>query len=801
MTALLVFLLLGYSPENKLDLNRATLDQLLELPVCAEVAEEIHEYLVEYGRFESVYDLTDVPGVDSRLLEQLKPLVKVSQPEEDEVRLRKVHLIQRRLASEEGPTSAAVEQWQDLLITPLNINRAKVADLYGLDNVSLVDAVSVVKHLRTGDRIGSRRDLASRVQGLSSYGYRNIRDFIAYDDVAWTGFGGNVRTEYDSDTWWEYSAGTEQFSSALAVLDEDSVQFREAGFTQAEMDFYRARLTEEQAFVAGIEGRGDVRNRVRARWGRHFAVGGWLNHRLFEPGVLNGYKGFVEARDLGPLDRLYVGDFRVTLGQGLLLDNNAELRSRVHERPEGIFHDMSENPNFGFRGAAASLEYSRFGLLGFYAMNRRDAILNPDSTVNWYITTTPRYPTFKDVLGETDYGGSARFDLGDLGFVPTGTRLAANFLGIGWDREFRPDVKYVDIPGDATVIDDPNYLGLGSGKGRMFYGADFRTVIENVSLEGELAMKHGTHNSVLADSGMQMAYVAKARAQYDYLYVTALYRHYDIGYDNPYNRGYTEQLRLEDTPFEKDYRLLDPSYAALQDYPMPKAEEGFLLETRYQISRQVTFTRAYIDLWRNLAWGVNNVRFQGEVEWRPVYPLRLRFKQKLQSKGLPKPVLSSRSFTMETSLRAMASLTDWDFLSAELREGRIFLTPNLEFGDKASMSGNFLAVQWDHNFSDDLNTELGVAVWLSRGMSHWIFEDAGIDFLEGDGLKWYLAVSDRVSENLMVYFKVRQEVSLFPHTGLGGREGIHYPGTTEPVRDFMGRADDFGVSVQVDLFW
>lgn len=799
--ALLLFCLAGYSPDQQLDINRANLAELRELPVSPALAEAINDYLVDYGRLASVYDLMRVRGMDSETLEKLKPVVYVSRPGEVEARVRKIHLIQRSLASEDGPTATAVEVWQDLLFMPLNINRARVDQLIGLENVSLVDAVAVAKFRNRGDVIASRRDLASRVTGLSSYGYRNMRDFIAYDDVAWSGFGGNLRTRYDSDTWWEYAASAGQFGTALGVLEEDSVQFREAGFTPEQLGFIRARLEAERDEAAALESRGDVRHRLRMRYSRHFVAGAWLNQRLYEPGVFNGVKGYLQVQEFGPLDRLYLGDYRIALGQGLLLDNNAELRSRVHERAEGVFHDLSENPNNGFRGAAGQAGLGRFGLVGFFALNRRDAILNPDSTVNWYITTTPRYQAFRDVLGETDYGGSVRFDLSDLGFVPTGTRMAVNALGISYDREFRPDAKYIDLPGDAEVLSDPNWLGLGAGKDRLYYGTDFRTVVENVSFEGELAMKHGTHRSALADSGMQLAWLAKARAQYDYLYVTCLYRHYDIGYDNPYNRGWTEQLRLEDTPLEKDYRLIDPAFAALQNTPMPKAEEGFLLETRYQVSRQVTFTRAYIDIWRNLAWGTNNVRFQGEVEWRPVYPLRLRFKQKLQSKGLPKPVLSSRSFTMETSLRAMASLTDWGFLSAELREGRIFLTPNLEYGGSASMSGNFLAVQWDHNFSDDLNGELGVATWLSRGMSHWIFEDDGIDFLEGDGLKWYLALSDRVSEHLMVYFKVRQEVSLFPHTGLGSREGIHYPNSSEPVRDFTDLTDEFGVSLQLDFFW
>jgi hypothetical protein len=117
------------------------------------------------------------------------------------------------------------------------------------------------------------------------------------------------------------------------------------------------------------------------------------------------------------------------------------------------------------------------------------------------------------------------------------------------------------------------------------------------------------------------------------------------------------------------------------------------------------------------------------------------------------------------------------------------------------MSGNFLAVQWEHSFNPAFTAELGVATWLSRNMSHWIFEDAGIDFLEGDGFKWYLALSDRVSDRVLLYLKCRQTVSRFPHTALAGEEGIHYGGSNEPVRDFVHLDDAFNVAFQVDLYW
>ena len=801
MFQFVLFLIAVYSPANQLDINRATREEIRQLPVDSVVAERIYQHLYEYGRFNSIYELSGIKGVGPALLERLKPMVYVSLRRADEDRLRKMHLVQRRLASEEGPTRAAVEEWQDMLLTPLNINRASVDDLVMLDNVSLVDAVAVAKYLKSGRTIRSRYDLAKRIVGLSSYGYRNIRDFVAYQDMKFEGFGGNYRLNYLSCPAWETEVSTVDFSQALDALEKDTAEFRAAGFTKNEIEYIRHRLEAEKDYLEEGGSSGGVRNRLRIRLGNHFRTGAWVNQKFFEPGAINGLKGFVSGQDFGLLRRVFLGDYRVTLGQGLLLDNTAELRARTHERPRGLFNDLDENPGFGFRGGAAEIGLSRFGLAGCISSARRDAILNPDSSVNYYIITTPCYPTFKDVLKETDIAGSGYLDLSDFLMIPVGTRLGFNALSIRYDRDFKPDARYLDLPGDGTELADPNYTRLDSGKARLFYGFDFRTVVENVSLEGELALKPDVGTSFLPKTGTQKAYLAKARAQYNYLYLTALFRHYDIGYDNPYNRGYCEQLRFEDTPFEKAYRLIDPAYSGLQDFPMPKAEQGFLVETRYQISRKITFTRAYIDVWRNLAWGMSNIRFQAEIEYRPVFPLRIRFRQKLQSKGLPKPVLSTRSNTSESSIRVMASLTNHDFLTGEVREGRVHLIPNPKYGDKASMSGNFLAVQWEHNFSDDFNTELGVATWLTRDMSQWILEDVGIDFLEGDGLRWYAALNDRISERLLIYLKCRHKVSWFPHTGLGSSEGVHYSESPFPVRDFVSKDDAFGIAIQVDVLW
>lgn len=72
---------LAFHPRGPLDLNRATVEELQELPGIGPVlAERIVAFREEHGPFRSLEDLLQVPGIGEATLEALRPHVAVNPP-------------------------------------------------------------------------------------------------------------------------------------------------------------------------------------------------------------------------------------------------------------------------------------------------------------------------------------------------------------------------------------------------------------------------------------------------------------------------------------------------------------------------------------------------------------------------------------------------------------------------------------------------------------------------------------------------------------------------------------------------
>lgn len=801
MIILAVLLFLNASAD-RIDINNTAYDALDTLLVPDEVIENIKVYLTYHGPLTSIYELRDIEGVDSELFDILKRSIAVYPDTTVDSTSIFVIRMQERLASEESPTSGAIDMWEDMLISKMDINKASLNDLLRIEGVGITDAVAIIKSRATVGRFTYDNQIR-RSPGLTYYSWTRLRNYVGYNtEEKPFDFSGYFRTSlrYTNDDTYNYStysALTNAIDNAITRLEvnhPDTVNTRdrllEAGVSEEDIDSIKARLITERDELSEREKDGDIVNKMKLRFGKYAGAGILLSK--YSGIEKYNAKGYVNIKNLPFIDNIFLGNYRVTLGQGLIMDNTDEYRARRLDIIEGLYSDMTESYSNAFTGGAIEGSVWRFGYLAFGSMTERDAVLNPDGTVNTLILTRTDLSAFENKVKETAYGGRLSFDMGGIGFLPLSTEIGVSGYRSLYDRNFAPDTLYIDIPFDKDNLNTPVYTAMFRGDTRTIIGMDFRTDIKNTSLEGEIAMMDTS-----------FAYTVRYDINFNNFYVRTAFRHYDLAFDNPYARPFSEQGRFDDTVLEKDYRLVDPIFTMLTEDPRPKPEEGLYIETRYRMTEQFTITKAYLDLWKTLDHNLFNYRFQGEVEYRPVFPLRLRFKQKIQEKNLYKAVAASHSVTSESTFRAFAILTNNDYLNFEARYGKVILTPTSGYVEDYTIDGSYVNVSLEHKITDYFSVISGIAAWKTEGMSQWIFEDTGIDFLYGDGYKYYISIIDRISDNVSIRGKISMKDQNTPFTGIYSLDNeLRYADSElTALHDFVDYQNIFNLNLQVDIRW
>jgi len=791
------------------DLNMATLQELQDLEgLDSQQASDLYNYIYETGGLQNVYEVMDIPGFGADELEYLKNNCVVVPPSGGSISPNVISIMER-LATEDDPGDAAVDMWENYLLRPIPINSATSWQLRSLDRVSLIDAAAVESRLKTLGPVSSVYSLRN-VDNLTYYGYRNMRDFVSVREFDFSSmkFFGSCRLVIDGGDGRD--AGEEGLSTMLSDLHsaESDITAGDRGYSAADSIAWIERLNAEKnelqqaVNVTGWEHRvlagfGDrFRGGIRLSRGRNSTSGFGLFSGL-ELGDLNNRfdvaKGFSSIENIGVINRVVLGNYNLSLGQGLMIDNSDELMYRSTYRTWGLYPDLTSTRQFAFTGGAVEMQAGHFLGYGFFSNSGRDALKSIDGTPNVLIMSSARTSVQADAIKETTYGGYGFYDFG--GFLPCGTAFGLGGMHIDYSDSLLPDAEAIDIPGDAQNWDCPEYDILTPGNSSSFFGVSSQTIIDNVSLEAEYVRQ----------DNKAFAALARGRWQNDYFYLLGIWRHYDLGYSNPYNRGFTEQLRYDDTVFEKPYYLNDPLASQLAQWPTPKPEEGLYIESRFQVSRSITFTKVYLDLWRSIPWNFNNYRFQGEVEYRPDFPIRFRLKCKYQEKTKMHDVIPTTSRTTEYTFRTFFLPSNSDYFDVQLRVGMVELTPNPLYGDDRLMTGGYIAARWEHNFSENMSVLGGTTLWSTDGMSQWEFEDTGIDFLDGDGTKFYVTIKNNLSDNLQVRLKVLRKDTFYPRTGLyrpDPDDSFYYEGDpNSPVRDFCDHVTDYGIRCQLDFRW
>lgn len=782
---------------DAVELNRATLEEISTLPISKELAKAIWDHRTYTDFFTSVFDLFQVPGMTSEAFVALRdrvivqPKFAIQADSEDDERLEAIYDAAQRLLSQEGASEGLVDEYVDLLRQPRNVNDMDYYALTGIQNVSPVDARAILLGRR--EKPYETTQELRRTPGLSYWGYRNLRDFVNF------GTGSVNRWKFTGD------AQIRVYNTPYELDDEDILLDQLAGETApviadpSELQdfdqntlFGRLNVDQEHPYAT---------TKLRFRLGNEVKAGIITHRNLGEQDWSETLKWFggVDNQHFGPLTlhRAYVGNFRLALGQGLVMDNTDFFQARRNGigfsvRPIGVRGDISRSDESALKGGAAEGSLGPVRLTGFYSNDDKDAILNPDGSFNRYITMIPRvddetldsiqdfvkpeyrdrFLPMRDVMNEQVVGGNARIRVLPATYIGfTAMEMTyRNNLYPGADDDslvhrFNPDPTSIIIDPARIEARDAEfaagYDNRNLGNFRDLVGSDFQAIFGNLALAGEygklLTAKEESFAGRAFAAGPE-AYLGSAYLQYENFNIQALYRDYDLHYDNPYHRGFSETNRYDQTLAGDEFRVWNPLFSYLSENdPQSKAERGFYLLGRYQISRDLTINAFEYDNYVRKVDNTNSQRLTVNLEYRPIFPVRFRVRQRWSERN-SKGEDEVRGFTgWDTRFEGRFYLSNYNRLDFLYSSTNVIFQPRPRLGSDGDANGGTtdlgtraapgqaFQAKYTHNFTS------GLAVTVSSEIYDgflYNFEDNEFIAVDGTGFRNWFMVRSRLSNEL-----------------------------------------------------
>lgn len=813
---------------EKIDLNTASLKELESLPITIEQAEDIynHRFYIDY--FKSIYELRSIKSIDQVTLNKLKPLVSVSHyrsSDEAVIRRDEIYYLIESLGSNEGLQEGMSDVWEDYLMTPRNINKLPFSDIMNLPNTSAIDVAAILKRRANGDTLSNYRDLRY-TPGISYYGARNIRYYVYYEEPP-------IQNRVFVDYQLKYNDLPytddlkEMYQESMIRYDDPDYPSTPSIKKQSYWGFFNMENNRSSVMQK-------LRIRYMNEWKAGILTYSPKGNESFffdENQNLTDdakyYLGYEKEFDLLGKNflKVYAGNYRATFGEGLVMENTDTFSPRqtgfgFNKRIIGIIGDLSRTQQYALRGAAIDWKRDNMNAVLFLSNDKKDAViydsnnngvLDKDDYALSYITRSNNFSN-EDLEEAEDFFNNYEDDTipfqnenniiiaprkdaveenligGHLEYSPfIGTHIGITGYEATYDRDFvvpadLDSLQYILSSDDETIaekwkITDAEISSLYSTKTtnydrnyRRVVGFDWRTVLNNTSIQGEYAelKKNG---ELLKIGDDPKAIVVSSYTQFENLHFLTMFRHYDLEFDNPYQRSFSESERFDDTVFEKlTYGLRNSLLSDMYlNSVQPSAERGVYFETRYQFHRMFTLTKAYLDLWERLSDARQGLRFQATLEFKPIHQLRFRVRHKVQIKRNDEIQDRGKSQANETELFLRTYLSNYDQIEIGLIYAKVLQPPYLSilsdpgFASAPDMAqaitttdGEMIYANYRHNFNDNLKLQGSFAFWKAYGASFWDFEDVELDFEQSDrGFKYWFTFNSRISSNLFLSLKYK----------------------------------------------
>jgi hypothetical protein len=444
---------------------------------------------------------------------------------------------------------------------PIDINRATREQLEQLPFLSAQQVEEMVEYLY---RYGPMKSLAE-LQMIRSldYGQRKLLTFFV--------IVGESRSEGVSKNVSELLRGATQYGHHELMATGRVPFYKRKGDEDGYLGYpYRHWLKYEFTYgdrlKAGLVGAQDA--------GEPFFSG--RNNLGYDY-----YSFYLQLKQIGRIETLVLGKYRVSMGMGLIINNSfglgkVSMLQNLGRSTSSLRAHSSRSSDSYLQGAAATVNIAK-GLTatGFVSYRAMDATLNKDSTAATILTDgyhrTENEMAKKNNLKNTSFGGNVRYQA-------NGFHAGINVVGTHLNRELKPNTKTLYRQHYAQGFD---FLNVS---------ADYGYVHHRFSVSGETAVnKQGalaTINSLSLQLGSEWSLMALQRF-YSYRYTSLYARSYSDGGSVQNESGLYLGVSWQPSPSWKLMAYTDFAYFPWAKYQVSQSSHSWdnLVQLSYSKKR------------------------------------------------------------------------------------------------------------------------------------------------------------------------------------------------------------------------
>lgn len=413
--------------------------------------------------------------------------------------------------------SNLLEELQYFQKHPINLNATKIEDLQQLNLLTEVQILSLLKHIERTGKLVAIYELQA-IENFTLEDINKIKPFVFVSDNL---DAPNLSLSNLLDN------GNAYLVTRISFTGEDQKGFQDVSDSVLAINpnakylgskygsFTRFRYTYGNYVSFGITADKDP--------GEQFLKGAQKNGYDF-------YSAHFSLRNYKFIKALAIGDYQAQFGQGLtywmgLGYGKTADPMLIKRSARGISPSNSINENLFLRGVATTIQVKKLFFTGFYSENKVDATINSSDTLDNTVESISSlqlsglHRTVKEVAGKnflTQYTRGGNISFKSRAFS-IGITAVQTIFGINLNR-------------NLVIYNQYDF----SGKSLINIGTDYNWVWRNFNFYGEVSRSN--------NGGLAQVHGAIITLD-PRLFVSILYRNYDLKYQNLNGNGVGENTR------------------------------------------------------------------------------------------------------------------------------------------------------------------------------------------------------------------------------------------------------------------